>query len=118
MIGQGGIGLLAVAASMSLSACSLVQPQAVEKPVAAGPLGPIRPALTGGLPIECRGIPVDRCLEVGSGVPAPGGAIRIIVSCEILVCTVDDAAFRLDSVDAAGKTANVGRGTWGNAEQP
>lgn len=105
-------------AGTALTGCTLVQPQAIDKPVPAGPLAAIRPAPDGGLPIECRGMPTDRCLQVGSGVAAGPGAIRIIVSCEILVCTEDAAAFRLDSVDAKGVTTGVGRGLWGNAEQP
>jgi len=112
-----GIAIAVVTAS-AVAGCGLIQPQAADKPVPAGPLGPIRPALTGGLPIECRGLPVDRCLEVGSGVPAGPDAIRIIVSCEILVCSQTDAAFRMDSIDAKGNTSSVGRGTWGNAQQP
>ncbi len=118
MIGWRGIaiGLVAATSAAALAGCGLVQPTL--GPVRPGPLGPVRPAPDGGLPIECRGVPVDRCMEVGSGLPAGAGAIRIIVSCELLVCTEANAAFRLDSVDAAGKTTNVGRGLWGDAEQP
>ncbi|HYO45038.1 MAG TPA: hypothetical protein VES19_17705 [Candidatus Limnocylindrales bacterium] len=54
----------------------------------------------------------------GSGIPADARAIRIIVTCELAVCSEAGAAFRLDSVDATGKTTSVGRGSWGNAVQP
>jgi hypothetical protein len=110
---------MAMAAALTtLAGCVLVPQPAALDPVPRGPLGPIRAAPGGGLPIECRGVPIERCLEVGTGVPVEAGAIRIIVSCEILLCTETDAAFRLDSVGPDGSTTNIGRGAWGSAQPP
>ncbi len=97
---------------------------AARSPVPPGPLGEIveDPAATGP-PIECRGVPRERCLSHGSVEGMLAGvevsdAERIIVSCEGDPCTAADGAVRIDLLLLDGTTVEVARGGYGDFRQP
>jgi len=116
--------------TLAVAGCAISggAPQAPRQPVAAGPIGPVIAAPDGGPPIECRGLPQERCREVGAlgggqgGIAEHGIAIddieRVIVSCEGAPCTSTDGAFRIDILAEDGSTIEIGRGGYGAAVQP
>ena len=90
-------------------------PPAESSTVPAGQLGPvIRPAADGA-PIECRGIPRNRCEDVGTIDDGMGIDLaivdRVIVSC-LGICNARGGEFRLDVV-VDGGTREIARGGWG-----
>jgi hypothetical protein len=105
--------------AVALAACVAV-PVPQRDPVPAGPLGPVIAAPDGGPPIECRGIPQDRCREVGTVRDGEGGVaqadiVRVIVTCEGAPCTLADGAFRIDILLKDGSTIEHGSGGYGSA---
>lgn len=92
-------------------------------PVSGEELGPIFAAPLGGPPIECRGLTQDRCEGPGSIADGVAGVAtrdvrRVIVSCEIEQCDEAGGAFRIDVVLRDGSTQEIGRGGYGEFEQP
>jgi hypothetical protein len=120
--------VLVVALAMTGCAISGGAPQAQREAVPAGLIGPVIAAPDGGPPIECRGLPQERCREVGAlgdgqgGIEsrgiAKGDIERVIVSCEGTPCTHTDGAFRIDILMRDGATTEIGRGGYGAAVQP
>jgi hypothetical protein len=113
----------ALLSTLILAGCGLVSigggPQDLG-PVPVGPLGPVIDAPVGGPPIECRGILLDRCTEVGTlhedgsmGVDVDE-VERVIVSC-IGRCTLVDGEFRIDVV-IDNFTREIARGGYGSSE--
>jgi len=103
-------------------------------PVSGEELGPVFDAPNGGPPIECRGLAEGHCLSPGSIEDPTGGVMdpaahwttssasadvrRVIVSCEIQRCDDAGGAFRIDVVLEDGSTQEIGRGGYGEFEQP
>ena len=54
----------------------------------------------------------------GAAVPDVAMIDRVIVSCEGAPCTAADGAFRIDVVTVDGGTREIGRGGYGDAQQP
>ena len=122
MAGAAVRALLTIAVAVATAACLAVQP-APREPVPAGPLGPVVAGQEGQPPIECRGLPLDRCRELGTVHDGAGGVAvaeiaRVIVSCEGAPCTQADGAFRIDYLRKDGSTGEIGRGGYGSAVQP
>jgi len=89
-------------------------------PVSPERLGQIIPGAQGAPDIECRAIDINRCVGIGvlPDEMDQRSIERVIVSCEGSPCTLTDGAFRIDTVDKAGKTTEIGRGGYGDATQP
>jgi hypothetical protein len=90
-------------------------------PIDPNRLGIVIPGAAGAHDIECRAIEVKRCEGIAEAPPGnvdPGTIERIVVSCEGPPCTETDGAFRIDLVTQTGETTQIGRGGYGNAQQP
>ena len=100
------------AAALLVGACGSAP---VEVAVPAGPLAPIVPVAAGEPPVECRGVPMPRCLDFGLD-PGPDpdvdGVVRFIVTCTS-TCTPDSGDVRIDQLGVDGVISPVARGGYG-----
>jgi hypothetical protein len=106
--------LTTVALLMMLAACGLLSGTVVEdqRPVPAGPLGPVLPPQGGGSAVECRGVPMEMCRSFGDvGDPT---VVRVIVTCTS-VCTPTKGDVRIDVVFSSGAVAARGQGAYESA---
>lgn len=83
----------------------------------------LRSTVRDGPPIECRGLPRDRCLGPGSiegtvGDVEPGRVARVVVSCAGSSCGAAGGAMRVDLVLRDGSTVEVARGGYGALIRP
>lgn len=123
---RAGLALIGVAAAVfALASCGLTSPNmaASRQPVPAGPLGPVFPGAGGDPPIECRGLARERCAALGAIEDGTAGIRledirRVIVSCEGAPCTANGGAFRIDVVLKSSEVREIGRGGYGEFEQP
>ena len=121
-------GLRAICAVMvvlALASCGVASPNVAvsRQPVPPGPLGPVFPGAGGDPPIECRGLARERCVAVGAIEDGTAGIRledirRVIVSCEGAPCTANGGAFRIDVVLKSTEVREIGRGGYGEFEQP
>ena len=86
-----------------------------QRPVPAGPLGPVLPPQGGGSAVECRGVPMEMCRSFGDvGDPT---VVRVIVTCTS-VCTPAKGDVRIDVVSASGEVVSRGQGSYESAAEP
>ena len=88
--------------------CALI-PTQDSAPVPPGPLGPIVPAVGGGPPIECRGVPLEQCRSFGNSGDAD--TVRYIITCTT-VCTPEKGDVRIDILGSDGTTRSNGNGAY------
>jgi hypothetical protein len=98
--------------ALVLVACA-IDPVEDRPPVPAGPFGPIVPSSVGGPPVECRGVPVGPCADLGSGEDAD--VVRYIVTCTA-VCTLQRGETRIDALLANGQVVSRGAGSYDSSE--
>ena len=106
-------------AAMGLAACG---PSGSFPSVNPAPLGQVIPGAGDAPDVECRAIELERCTGIAGQVILedidPRAVQRVIVSCEGAPCTLADGAFRIDTVDENGNPSQIGRGTYGDGNQP
>ncbi len=86
-----------------------------ERPVPPGPLVPPVPALDGGPPIECRGVPQETCQSFGN--QDQPNVVRVIVTCTE-ACTPTGGSVRIDVLRPNNTTEWVGNGTYSGGDAP
>jgi hypothetical protein len=84
-----------------------------QRPIPAGPLGPVLPPEGAGSAVECRGVPMEMCRSFADvGDPT---VIRVIVTCTS-VCTPTKGDVRIDVVFSSGAVVSRGQGGYESAE--
>jgi hypothetical protein len=106
--------LATTALVVTVAGCGVVGgPIQDQRPVPAGPLGPVLPPQGGGAAVECRGVPIEMCRGFGDvGDPT---VIRVIVTCTS-VCTPTKGDVRIDVVFSSGAIVSRGQGGYESAE--
>ena len=83
--------------------------------VPAGPLAPIVPVADGEPPVECRGVPLPRCLDAALD-PGPDpdveGVERYILTCTT-TCTAESGRFQIDKLGSDGVVSTVAQAVYG-----
>ena len=118
-MGAAKVLLATVAMVVTLAGCGVMGgPVQDQRPVPAGPLGPVLPPQGGGSAVECRGVPMEMCRSFGDvGDPT---VVRVIVTCTS-VCTPTKGDVRIDVVSSSGAVVSRGQGSYesaGAAEPP
>jgi hypothetical protein len=114
-IGRRAAWLPLVAAALMLSGCEVTRSVVGGPgPIPIGPSGPIVANPNGGPPVECRGIPVQQCLQSAPVELGRNDIARVVVTCT-KVCTPTQGEFRLDLVLADGRIEGMGGGGYSSA---
>jgi hypothetical protein len=104
-----------LAAALVLSGCEVTRSVVGEPgPIPIGPSGPIVANPNGGPPVECRGIPVQQCVQSAPVDLGRNDIARVVVTCT-KVCTPTQGEFRLDLVLADGRMEGMGGGAYSSA---
>lgn len=92
------------------------------------PEDPIDPKVLGRVfprgddpPIECRGIPREACLRLGTLDESGAGAgmqdvARVVLTCQAARCDDSNGDYRIDAVLHDGSTVNAGAGGYSSTE--
>ena len=115
MIGRSAALVVSLAAALVLSGCEVTRSVVGGPgPIPIGKTGPVVANPNGGPPVECRGIPVQQCLQSAPGDLGRNDIARVVVTCT-KVCTPAQGEFRLDAILADGRVEAMGGGAYSSA---
>lgn len=115
MIGRRAVLLVSLAAALALSGCEVTRSVVGGPgPIPIGPAGPVVANPNGGPPVECRGIPIQQCVQSAPVDLGRNDIARVVVTCT-KVCTPTEGEFRLDLILADGRMEGMGGGGYSSA---
>jgi hypothetical protein len=115
MTGRRAVLLVSLAAALVLSGCEVTRSVVGGPgPIPIGQAGPVVANPNGGPPVECRGIPVQQCLQSAPVDLGRHDIARVVVTCT-KVCTPEQGEFRLDAILADGRVEGMGGGAYSSA---
>jgi hypothetical protein len=115
MIGNKAALLGLLAAALTLGGCEVTRSVVGGPgPIPIGPAGPVVANPNGGPPVECRGIPLQQCVQSAPVDLGRNDIARVIVTCT-KICTPTQGEFRLDAILADGRMEGMGGGGYSSA---
>jgi hypothetical protein len=115
MIGRKAALVVLLAAALMLGGCEVTRSVVGGPgPIPIGPAGPVVANPNGGPPVECRGIPIQQCVQSAPVDLGRNDIARMVVTCT-KVCTPTQGEFRLDAILADGRMEGMGGGAYSSA---
>jgi hypothetical protein len=104
-----------LAAGLMLSGCEVTRSVVGGPgPIPIGPAGPAMANPNGRPPVECRGIPIQQCVQSAPVDLGRNDIARVVVTCT-KVCTPTQGEFRVDAILADGRMEGMGGGAYSSA---